>query len=267
MGAWTGPEDAPGGRYVRVFRKAQAGHRGVRPGRVATIATVGAGVADSLHSAMADAYISSPLLEQNRFLLRLDDEGVAQAVAQLRPTLSFVASANRDLVERHHDVDRKSRGRMGALCRQQPPPCDRGCARNREGRAAGPRAVEQQVLLDAVTAYLNVWRDTQVVGVREANVRVVTQQLRAARDRFEVGEDTRTDVAQAEARLAQARSALAAARGQLEISRELFRARCRPSPRRRCPVPARCPGCPAARPRPTTSPGRTRRRSCASSMR
>jgi outer membrane protein len=83
-------------------------------------------------------------------------------------------------------------------------------------------AVEQQVLRDAVTAYLNVWRDLQVVNVREANVRVVTQQLRAARDRFEVGEDTRTDVAQAEARLAQARSALAAARGQLEISRELF---------------------------------------------
>jgi outer membrane protein len=83
-------------------------------------------------------------------------------------------------------------------------------------------SVEQQVLLDAVTAYLNVWRDLQVVNVREANVRVVTQQLRAARDRFEVGEDTRTDVAQAEARLAQARSALAAAQGQLQISRELF---------------------------------------------
>ncbi|MFW5881968.1 MAG: TolC family outer membrane protein, partial [Roseicyclus sp.] len=87
---------------------------------------------------------------------------------------------------------------------------------------AGLVSVEQQVLLDAVTAYLNVWRDLRVVNVRESNVRVVTQQLRAARDRFEVGEDTRTDVAQAEARLAEARSALAAARGQLEISRELF---------------------------------------------
>jgi hypothetical protein len=95
--------------------------------------------ADSLRlAAMADAYISSPLLEQNRFLLRLDDEGVAQAVAQLRPTLSFVASANRDLVN-DTTTGPPARGRMGALCRQQPPACDRGCARDREGRAAGPR--------------------------------------------------------------------------------------------------------------------------------
>jgi outer membrane protein len=178
--------------------------------------------ADSLHTAMADAYISSALLEQNRFLLRIDDEGVAQAVAQLRPTLSFVASTEPRSRGRHDHGHGQPRGRVGALCRQQPPPRDRGRARDRARRAAGARGVEQQVLLDAVTAYLNVWRDMQVVGVREANVRVVTQQLRAARDRFEVGEDTRTDVAQAEARLAQARSALAASQGQLQISRELF---------------------------------------------
>jgi outer membrane protein len=83
-------------------------------------------------------------------------------------------------------------------------------------------ALEQQVLLDAVTAYLEVWEAQQVVAVREANVRVLTQQLRAARDRFEVGEDTRTDVAQAEAQLATARSNLAAAQGTLEIAREIF---------------------------------------------
>jgi outer membrane protein len=88
---------------------------------------------------MADAYISSPLLEQNRFLLRIDDEGVAQAVAQLRPTLSFVASTNRDLVADTTTGTGQPRGGMGALCRQQPQAGDRGSARDGAGRAAGPR--------------------------------------------------------------------------------------------------------------------------------
>jgi outer membrane protein len=178
--------------------------------------------ADTLRAAMADAYISSPLLEQNRFLLRIDDEGVAQAVAQLRPTLSFVASTNRDLVA---DTTTGTASLVAEWVLYAGNSRRLGIEAARETVLAarqGLVSVEQQVLLDAVTAYLNVWRDLQVVNVREANVRVVTQQLRAARDRFEVGEDTRTDVAQAEARLAQARSALAAAHGQLQISRELF---------------------------------------------
>jgi outer membrane protein len=178
--------------------------------------------ADGLREAMADAYISSPLLEQNRFLLRIQDEGVALAVAQLRPTLSFTATANRDLV---NDTTTHTAALVAEWILYQGGGRKAALEAARETVLAarqGLVAVEQQVLLDAVTAYLNVWRDLQVVNVREGNVRVVTQQLRAARDRFEVGEDTRTDVAQAEARLAEARSQLAAAIGQLEISRELF---------------------------------------------
>jgi outer membrane protein len=191
-------------------------------GMAVAAAAPGIAGADTLRAAMADAYISSPLLEQNRFLLRIDDEGVAQAVAQLRPTLSFVASTNRDLVA---DTTTGTASLVAEWVLYAGNSRRLGIEAARETVLAarqGLVSVEQQVLLDAVTAYLNVWRDLQVVNVREANVRVVTQQLRAARDRFEVGEDTRTDVAQAEARLAQARSALAAAHGQLQISRELF---------------------------------------------
>jgi outer membrane protein len=83
-------------------------------------------------------------------------------------------------------------------------------------------ATEQQVLLDAVTAFSDVRRDIFLVDVAENNVRVLTEQLRAARERFAVGEVTRTDVEQARARLAGARSRLASARGQLRISRETF---------------------------------------------
>ena len=95
-------------------------------------------------------------------------------------------------------------------------------ARHNRRHAQQLVAWRRRSALRAGTAYVEVWEAQQVVSVRQSNVRVLTQQLRAARDRFEVGEDTRTDVAQARAQLAQARSALAAAEGSLEISRELF---------------------------------------------
>lgn len=178
--------------------------------------------ADGLRQAMVDAYRHSNLLEQNRYLLRVQDEGVAQAVAQLRPVISFVATMSRDVI---NNTSNASASLVLEYLLYD------GGARQFAVQAAEETvlatreqlvSLEQQVLLDAATAYLNVWRDLQVVGVRERNVRVITQQLRAAQDRFEVGEDTRTDVAQAEAQLAQARSQLAAAQGALDISRELF---------------------------------------------
>lgn len=84
------------------------------------------------------------------------------------------------------------------------------------------RATEQNVLLSAVTAFIDVRRDGFLLDVATNNVRVLTEQLRAAEERFEVGEVTRTDVEQARAALAGAQSRLAAARGQLEISKENF---------------------------------------------
>jgi outer membrane protein len=200
----------------------------IRTGRCALAAlmlgalTAGAAGADSLRTAMADAYRNSQLLEQNRFLLRVRDEGVNQAVAQLLPTLNFIASTRRDLVA---DTTTSTARLVGELSLYQG---GRRIAATQAARATVEAtrqqlvALEAQVLFDAVTAYLEVWEAQQVVSVRQSNVRVLTQQLRAARDRFEVGEDTRTDVAQAEATLAQARSALAAAEGSLEIARELF---------------------------------------------
>lgn len=84
-------------------------------------------------------------------------------------------------------------------------------------------ATEQLVLLRAVTAYLDVRRDQTLIGLSRNNVRVINEQLRAARERFNVGEVTRTDVAQAEARLAAARSTAAARTGQLQVSREAYK--------------------------------------------
>ncbi|MFQ5567622.1 MAG: TolC family outer membrane protein, partial [Paracoccaceae bacterium] len=84
-------------------------------------------------------------------------------------------------------------------------------------------ATEQQILLDAVTAFVDVRRDNELVVIARNNVRVLTEQLRAARERFEVGEVTRTDVEQARSRLAAARSRLAATKGALANAREAYR--------------------------------------------
>ena len=81
---------------------------------------------------------------------------------------------------------------------------------------------EQRILLDAVTAYSDIRRDLEFVSIGRNNVRVLTEQLRAARERFEVGEVTRTDVEQARSRLAAAQSVLAARRGALALSREAY---------------------------------------------
>lgn len=178
--------------------------------------------ADTLADTMAAAYRNSDLLDQNRYLLRLQDEGVAQQVAGLRPVINFVATSR---------WSSPSTGQMDRIGLTAEMLLYDGGGRRLLRDAAREQvlaarqslvALEQQVLMDAVSAYMQVWRDMQVVSVRQSNVRVITQQLRAARDRFEVGEDTRTDVAQAEARLAGARRDLAAAEGSLMISSELF---------------------------------------------
>jgi outer membrane protein len=83
-------------------------------------------------------------------------------------------------------------------------------------------ATEQATLLRVIDAYSNVRRDIDVLRIRENNIRVLTRQLEATRARFEVGEVTRTDIAQAEARLAGARAALAGAQSTLELSKAAF---------------------------------------------
>ena len=77
---------------------------------------------------------------------------------------------------------------------------------------------EQSVLLDAATAYMDVLRDTAILDLQRNNVEVIDEQLRQTRDRFNVGEVTRTDVAQAEARLAAARSEASLAEATLRNS-------------------------------------------------
>jgi outer membrane protein len=85
------------------------------------------------------------------------------------------------------------------------------------------RVTEQQVLLDASTSYMNLLRDQAILDLNRRNVEVLTEQLKQTRDRFNVGEVTRTDVAQAESRLAAGRSALLGAQSNYVTSQANYR--------------------------------------------
>ena len=189
--------------------------------------------AQSLSDALVGAYNSSPLLAQQRNLLRVEDEDVAQAVATLRPTLSYFAQTQ--LVDNEagdSPLDDGGTNRTTSFG------IDLSWTLFDWGQRAfqigGAKEtvlatrwlltdLEQDVLGQAVDAYLQLALAVRTVDVRESNLRLLQTQLQASRDRFEVGEVTRTDVAIAEAALAGAQSELAAARGQVDISRELYR--------------------------------------------
>lgn len=179
--------------------------------------------AESLADTLVAAYRNSNLLEQNRALLRAVDEDVQQAIAALYPVINFATTA---LANSDNSPDYRLQLSLSASI----PLIDFGRGRlgvdlARESVLSTRAAlvvVEQNVLLGAVSAYMALHTDLQTVQLRRNNVGVINEQLRAARERFELGDSTRTDVALAEARLAASRSALAAAEGDVVISREQF---------------------------------------------
>ncbi len=176
--------------------------------------------ADTLSEALSAAYNNSGLLEQNRALLRAADEGVAQSVAATLPVINWSVSANRTRVDSTivTTTDSALARISGDLTLYDFGVSQLGIDAQKEvvlGTRQALRGVEQDVLYRAVEAYMNVRSAGEFVQLRQNNVRLITQEFRAAQDRFEVGEVTRTDVALAEARLAAARSLLAAAEGDL----------------------------------------------------
>jgi outer membrane protein len=177
--------------------------------------------AETLADTLIAAYRNANLLDRQRAVVRAADEDVAQAVAALRPVVAIAGSASDTY---RSDMDATLSLTADLLL------FDGGASRlaieaARESVLATRAALvaeEQTVLLDAVVAYMDFRRDTQALSVAQNNVRVIARELEAARDRFEVGEITRTDVSQAEARLAEARSNLAVTRGDVEVSRAAF---------------------------------------------
>jgi outer membrane protein len=189
--------------------------------------------ADSLRDAWAKAYLNNPMLAAERARLRSVDEGVAQARSNLRPTVAATLRSGLQYIEQ----DLKTGGNVSdtlmpsSIIGEVSQPIYRGgrteadisraSSEVQAGRAS-LATVEQRVFLDVGTAFMDVLRDQAVLDLNNNNVKVLERQLEATKDRFSVGEVTRTDVAQAEARLARAGAERQRALGDLEVSRAAF---------------------------------------------
>jgi len=189
--------------------------------------------AEDLKEALIAAYEGNPELAAARASLRALDEDVAKANAGWRPTLTGNGSVNYGDTENtlnttttnYNSTDRNAAAQLSQ-------PLFTGFRTTNQVNVARKtvfagrervRQTEIGVLFDTVTAYMDVKRDEAVQGLNQNQVDVLERQLKATKDRFEVGELTRTDVAQSEARLADAVTNRFAAEGQLTASRESYR--------------------------------------------
>jgi len=192
---------------------------------------------ESLADALIAAYRNSHLLEQNQAVLRAADEDVATAVGSLRPVVSFVSKFGRTDVNyatgREPIFSGDGFSYSGSSSLQASFTLldfGRGkttLALKTELVLASQAAlvgVEQQVMFDAVQAYVNVALQADLVATQESNVNLIGQDLQATQDRFDVGEVTKTDVSLAEAQLASAKAQLAAAQGNYTVAKERYKA-------------------------------------------
>lgn len=193
--------------------------------------------AETLADALISAYKTSNLLEQNQAVLRASDEDAAIALAHLRPVVDFVAqgawtkynnaTASFSLPTPYLENTQTSVQFTASLLLYAGGREKMGVAAAREAVLATRASlvnVEQQVLLDAVAAYVDVRLQSALLDLRRSSVGLTTQELQAARDRFDVGEITLTDVSLAEARLASAQADVSAAEGNLMVAKEHFKA-------------------------------------------
>ncbi len=189
--------------------------------------------AQSLEQALLGAYFANPTINAMRASVRVTDEQVPQALAGYRPKVFGNAQGDSERTRTQtpagttNNKSNYPRG-YGVTVQQN---IFNGfqtgnLVRSAESQVLAARETlrntEQNVLLDAVTAYMNVIQSTGIMQLQQQNVQALNEQLRATNDRFQVGELTRTDVAQAQARLRQAEAQLSAAQANLNASRAVY---------------------------------------------
>jgi outer membrane protein len=199
-------------------------------------------LADTIEGALVEAYQSNPQLNAQRAQVRSTDEAVPQALSGYRPKVAVTAS----LGYQYTDTLATNGGTPTALLRTDiagtNPPRSAALTINQtlyngnqtanktraaEAQVSGARealrVLEQTVLFSAASIYMDFLRDSAIVEVNKSNVRVLEQTLKQTRDRFNVGEVTRTDVAQSEAQLAAGKTQELTAESQLTTTRSNYR--------------------------------------------
>src|SRR3989440_4662142 len=226
----------PGMRGVKVVTGAAAAvllmaHVGLTPA-----------LADTIEAALVRAYQNNPQLNAQRAQVRSIDENVPQALSGYRPRVAVTASAG----YQYTDTNTTAGGSPTAIVRteihganaprsagltvsqtlfngQQTANRTRAAESQVSGSREALRVLEQSVLLSAATIYMDYLQNSAIVEVQKSNVRVLEQTLKQTRDRFNVGEVTRTDVAQSEAQLAAGKTQLLTAEANLTTTRGNFR--------------------------------------------
>ena len=243
------------GAEMSDFPETEAGRRvkrgSLRSSLLAGIAVLAmlmpmAAQAETIGGALAKAYLSNPDINQQRAAVRVSDENVPRANAGFLP--SVTASANAGL-QRTYLEDAPQTGGTNSRPRgyqvSVTQPIYNGdrngnSVRQAESGVLGAREqlrnTEQNVLLSALTYYMDVLRDAAILDLQRSNVDVLQEQLRQTKDRFNVGEVTRTDVAQAEAARAGAQAQALSAQSNLQSAMAHYRQAVGDEPKSLSPV-------------------------------
>src|SRR6201998_533005 len=225
-------------------------------------------LADTIEAALVRAYQNNPQLNAQRASVRSTDENVPQALSGYRPKVAVTASAGYQYTDVNSTVGGSSTDLVRTETHGTNPPRSAGLTitqtlyngnitanrtRAAESQVSGSRealrVLEQTVLLSAATIYMDYLRDAAILEVQRSNTRVLEQTLKQTRDRFNVGEVTRTDVAQSEAQLAAGKTQELTAEANLVTTRSNFRRIIGNEPE------ALAPGSPVDRFLPGTLPG------------
>ena len=195
----------------------------------ATSLVAGPALADELRDALAMAYVSSPTLQVARAQQRAVDENVPIARAAGLPSLSGTATYTEFLKTSSNSFTSPSRA-FDAQTQLGVPIYTGGAVKNSVRAAetrvsagqADLRAVESGLFAQVVAAYMDVILAQEVVKLNRANVQRLDVNLQASKDRFEIGDLTRTDVAQSQSRLSLARGQVRSSEANLITARERY---------------------------------------------
>ena len=191
--------------------------------------------AQNIFEALSETYNTNPTLQAQRAYLRSIDENVAIAKSGYRPTVSLDGSygETKSNVDSDRGAYRVGDGdsHTGSVAARISQPVFSGFSTVNSVKAADSQVraeqnnlynVEQDIFLQAATAYLDVYRDTAIVELQKNNEKLLKKRLDETQQRFNVGEVTRTDVSQAQARYSQAMSDRIASEGNLEASKATY---------------------------------------------
>ena len=201
--------------------------------------------AETIETALAKAYQNNPQLNAQRAILRQADEGVPEALSGYRPNISANATLGRQYTDTRQEIPPLPPALPGGVsfeAKGLTAPSSVGLTgtetffngertansvRKAESQVSQAREtlrmMEESVLLAAATVYMDVSRDSANLQVQQNNVRVLERTLQDTRNRFNAGQVTSTDVAQAEAQLAAGQATLHAAESTLMTTRANYR--------------------------------------------